>query len=68
MWGIPNCLTIPSTSYKNYFQYVHVPLTEPKNESELSLTTSLSTIPLTLFLTLLAVSVPGFFFLYIRVY
>ena len=57
--GIPNCLTVSSTSYKNFFQYASVPLTELKNENALSLATHLSTVPLILFLTVPAVTVLG---------
>ena len=51
-----------------YFQYVCVPWTEQKNENAQLLTMGLSTIPLTLFLTLLAIMVPGLFFLSNKVY
>ena len=57
--GIPNCLTIASTSYKNYFQYGGVPLTEFINENALSITTNHSTVPLKSLWTFSAVSVPG---------
>ena len=57
--GIPNCLIMASTSYKNCFQYGGVPLTELINENALSLATNLLTAPLKLLLTVLAVSVPG---------
>ena len=57
--GIPNCLTIASTSYKNYFQYGSVPFTELINEKVLSLATNLSMVPLKLFLIVPTVSVPG---------
>ena len=48
--GIPNCLTIASTSHKNCFQYAGVPLTELINENALSLATNF-----------LIASVPGLF-------
>ena len=54
-----NCLTITSTSCKNCFQYVGVPLTELINQNELSLATNPSTVPLKLILPVSAVSVPG---------
>ena len=57
--GIPNCLTIANTSYKNCFQYAGVPLIEPINENAMSLATNLSIAPLKLLLTVPAVSVPG---------
>ena len=44
--GIPNYLTIASTSYKNCFQYADVPLTELINENALSLATNLSYVDL----------------------
>ena len=47
--GIPNCLTMASTLYKNYFQHAGVPLTEFINENVLSLATNFSTVPLKLF-------------------
>ena len=56
---IPNCLTIASTSYQNYFQYASVPLTELINENALSLTTNLSIFLLKQLLTVPAVSVPS---------
>ena len=40
--GIPDCLTIANSSYKNCFQHVGVPLTELINEYLLSLATNLS--------------------------
>ena len=49
--GFSNCSTIASTSYKNCFQYVDVPLTELVNESTLSLATNLSIVPLKFFCT-----------------
>ena len=57
--GIPNCLTIASASYKNCFQFVGVALTEIINENALSLETNISIVPLKLFLTIPAVSIPG---------
>ena len=57
--SIPNCLTISSTSYKNFFQYASVHSIELKNEKALSLATHLSTVPLILFLTVPAVTVLG---------
>ena len=57
--GIPNCLTMDSTSYKNCFQYAGVPLTELINENALSLATKLSIVALKLLLTVPAVSVSG---------
>ena len=56
---IPNCLTIASTSNKNCFQYVGVPLNGLINENTLSLARNLSTVPFKLYLTILVVSVPG---------
>ena len=47
--GIPNCLTMASTLYENYFQHAGVPLTEFINENALSLATNFSTVPLKLF-------------------
>ena len=57
--GIPNCLAIVSTSYKNCFQYAGVPLTELLNENALSLATKLSVVALKLFLIVRAVMLPG---------
>ena len=57
--GIPNCLAIASTSYKNCFQYAGVPLTELLNENALSLATKLSVVTLKLFLIVPAVMLPG---------
>ena len=57
--GIPNCLTIINTSYKNCFEYAVAPLTELIKENTLSLVTNLSILPLKLLLTGAAVSVPG---------
>ena len=57
--GISYCLTIESTLYKNFFQYVGVPFTELINEKVLSLATNLSLVLLKLFFTAPAVSVPG---------
>ena len=57
--GIPNCLAIASTSYKNCFQYAGVPLTELLNENALSLATKLSVVALKLFLIVRAVMLPG---------
>ena len=57
--GIPNCLNIASTSYKNFFQYAGVPLTELINKNALSLATNLPITPLKLFLTIPTASVPG---------
>ena len=57
--GIPNCLTIASTSYKNCFQYTGVPLTELIKENALSLATKFSIIALKLFLTIPAIGGPG---------
>ena len=57
--GIPNCLIITTTSYKNCFQYAVVPLTELIKENRFSLGTNLSIVPLKLFLTVSTVSVPG---------
>ena len=57
--GIPNCLNITSTSYKNYFQYAGVPLTELINENELSLATNILILHLKLFLIAPAESVLG---------
>ena len=57
--SIRNCLTISSTSYKNFFQYASVHSIELKNEKALSLATHLSTVPLILFLTVPAVPVLG---------
>ena len=48
-----------STSYRNYFQYAYVPLTELINQNALPLATNLSTIPFKLLLTVPAMSVPG---------
>ena len=56
--GIPNCLTIANTSYKNCFQYVGVPLSELITEKALSLATNLSIVLLKLLLTVPAVRVP----------
>ena len=55
MWVFP----ITSTLYKNRFQYAGIPLTEPINQNALSLATFLSIAPFKLFLTVLAVIVPG---------
>ena len=57
--GIPNCLTIASTSNKNFFQYAGVPLTELVNENALSLAPNLAIALLKWLLIVLAVSVPG---------
>ena len=57
--GIPNCLTIASTSNKNWFQYAGVPLIEFINKNALSRVANLSTVPSKLFLTLPAGSKPG---------
>ena len=57
--GIPNCLAIASTSYKNCFQYAGVSLTELLNENALSLATKLSVVALKLFLIVRAVMLPG---------
>ena len=56
--GIPNCLTIASTSYKTFSSILVFLLTELINENALTLATNLSIVPLKLFLTVLAVSVP----------
>ena len=47
--GIPNCLTIASTSNKNCFQYAGVPLAELKNENALPLATDFSMVSLNYF-------------------
>ena len=57
--GIPNCLNKASTSYKYCFQYAGIYLTELTNKNALSLAANLSIVPLTLFLTISAVSVLG---------
>ena len=59
IFGIPNFLTIASTSYKNFFQYVGVPLTQRINKNALSLATKHLIAPSKLFLTIPAVSVPS---------
>ena len=59
IFGIPNFLTIASTSYKNSFQYSGVPLTQRINENALSLATKLLIASSKLFLTIPAVSVPS---------
>ena len=53
--GIPNYLTMVNISNKNCFQYAGVPFTELINE----IATNLLMVPLKLFLTPPAVSVPG---------
>ena len=55
--SIPNCLTIASLSYKDYFQCAGVHLTELINENALSLATNLSIVLLKLILTVSAVRV-----------
>ena len=57
--GISNYLTIVSTSFKNFFQYADVPLTELIHENTLFLATNLSIVPLKLLLNHSAVRVPG---------
>ena len=57
--GIPNCLTIARTSYKNCYQYVGVPWTGLANENTLLLAINFSIVPIKLFLTVPVVSVPG---------
>ena len=54
--GISNYLTLASTLYKNCFQYAGNPLTDLMNENALSFATNLFVVPLTLFLTVPAVS------------
>ena len=57
--GIPNCWSIASTSYKNFFQYAGVPLTELINKNALSLARNLSVTLWKLFLTIPTTSAPG---------
>ena len=57
--GIPNYLTMVSTSYKNSLQYAVVPLSELIKENALSLATILSIVPLKLLLTVPLVSLFG---------
>ena len=57
--GIPDCLTIAGTSYKNCFQYIDVPLTELISENALSLATKLLIVSSKLLLIVSAVVVPG---------
>ena len=57
--GIPNCLTIASTSFKNCFQYAGVSLTELINENVMFLATKLSIVPLKLLSIVPATNVPG---------
>ena len=57
--GIPNCWSIASTSYKNFFQYAGVPLTELINKNALSLAKNLSVTLWKLFLTIPTASAPG---------
>ena len=57
--GIPNCLAMASTPYKNCFQYAGVRLAEFINENTLSFATILSIVSLKLLLTVPAMSVPG---------
>ena len=57
--GIPNCLTIANTSYKNCFQYDDVTLVELINENALFLAINLSLVPLKLLLTVPTVNVHG---------
>ena len=57
--GISNWLIIASTLYQNCLQYAGVSLTMLLNENVLSFATNLSIVPLKLFLTFPAVSVPG---------
>ena len=60
--GIPDCLTIASTSYKNSYQYAGVPFTELIKEKVLLLATKLSMVPLKLFFNVPSVSVRGLIF------
>ena len=55
--GNHSCLTIASTSYRNYFRYVDVPFTEHANKNALSLAKNLSVFSSKLFVTVPAVSV-----------
>ena len=54
--GISNYLALASTLYKSRFQYGGNPLTYLINENALSFATNLFVVPLTLFLTVPAVS------------
>ena len=56
--GIPNSLTMPSTLYKNCFQYIGVPPTELINENALSLAKNLLSIHFKLSI-IITVSVTG---------
>ena len=58
MYGILNCFTVTSTSYKNCFQYAGFPLIELIKENAFSFATNLSTVLLKI-LSAPAVSVPG---------
>ena len=55
----PNSLIIFTASYKTFFQYAGVCLTELLNKNALPLATNLSTVPSKLFLTFLPLIVPG---------
>ena len=55
--GIPNCLTIANTSYKNRLQYSGAPWTQLIKENALSLATNFPIVPLKLFLTVSAMKV-----------
>ena len=57
--NIPNWQVIDKTSYKNYFQYRGVPLTELINRNALPFPRNLSIDYLKLFLTVNSVSVSG---------